>query len=92
MGQPARRAVGHPLMAGGHRGKRNIRVPRGRERIPPVAASERGGAQTAVAAQPAGDARAGLDEARGGGGSSLAAGAAGAEGRWNGPSERVRTP
>ena len=41
--------------------------------IPLVAASERGGAQTPLAAQPAGDASGGLDEWAGGGGSRLAA-------------------
>ena len=40
--------------------------------IPLVAASERGGAQTVGAAQPAGDAPAGLNERLGAGGSLLA--------------------
>jgi hypothetical protein len=61
--------------------------------MPRVAASERGAAQTGVAAQPAGDVAPGLDARQGGGGSRLAfAHHVAAEDCWNGSPERVRAP
>ena len=60
--------------------------------MPPVAASERGGAQTRPAAEPAGGAGRGLDGQAGGPGGVLADGRSSAEGRWNGPPEGVRVP
>ena len=54
--------------AGGTGGTETSHVPRGKERIPVVAASEPGGAQTTGAVQPAGDACVGLNETMGAGG------------------------
>jgi hypothetical protein len=60
--------------------------------MPPVAASEGGGAQTHPAAEPAGGAGWGLDGRPGADGGPLAVHRSSAEGRWNGPPEGVRVP
>ena len=60
--------------------------------MPLVAASERGGAQTPQAAEPAGGACGGLDGQTGDSGGGLARARASAEDRWNGSPEGVRVP
>ncbi len=88
---PCRRA-GPRGRAEGTGGTETSHVPRGTERIPVVAASEPGGAQTTLAVQAAADASVGLDAMSGGLGRALAPTQPGAERCWNGRPERVRVP
>jgi hypothetical protein len=72
MGQPPRVIPGTPASAGeGTGGTETSHVPRGTERIPVVAASEPGGAQTLSAHEAAAAADGGLNETRGGPGRGL---------------------
>ena len=74
MGQPPGEGRDRADCAGGTGGTETSHVPRGTERIPVVAASEPGGAQTGLAHEAAAAARPGLDAMPGGDSRPLAGG------------------
>lgn len=77
---------------GGTGGTETSHVPRGQERIPVVAASEPGRAQTHAAHEAAAAAAWGLNARMGGPGRGLAQNMLSAERHWKGRPERVRAP
>jgi hypothetical protein len=93
MGQPPWVIPGTCVSAQeGTGGTETSHVPRGTERIPVVAASEPGGAQTTPAYEATAAAGVGLNEMVGRGGRPVVTSLCEAERRWNGRPKRVRVP
>ena len=89
---PAGDSGPHAQAAEGTGGTETSHVPRGTERIPVVAASEPGGAQTTPAYEATAAAGVGLNEMVGRGGRPVVTKLGEAERRWNGRPKRVRVP